>query len=89
MTLTLPLWVLGMALAMPAPAQEHPHPVDAKAATAPLIHRSPSQRYQPLGDATEPADWRAANRRVHEAGGWRAYAREAAAAASAAPVHKH
>ena len=68
-----------------APAQARPDPTDPKAEVPPARPPSALQRYKPLGEA-ELADWRAANRRVQEAGGWRAYAREAAASA---PAHKH
>jgi hypothetical protein len=66
-------------------AQARPDPSDPKAEVPPARHTSALQHYKPLSEA-EPADWRASNRRVQEAGGWRAYAREAAASA---PAHKH
>lgn len=66
-------------------AQARPNPTDPKAEVPPVRHQSALQHYKPLSEA-ELADWRSANRRVQEAGGWRAYAREAAASA---PAHKH
>lgn len=77
----------GSALAQTKPAE----PIDAKASVPPQVYRSNLQSYKPFSEA-ELADWRAANQRVHAAGGWRSYAKEAAAAASApasAPTHKH
>lgn len=71
--------------ALSALAQARPDPTDPKAEVPPARHQSALQHYKPLSEA-ELADWRAANRRVQEAGGWRAYAREAAASA---PAHKH
>lgn len=94
---TLP-WLLALCAAAAhaqsvpkAPAAPDPA---APAASAPALHyRSSLQRYRPLQEQPV-ADWRAANRSVHEAGGWRAYAREGAAsapagAASAAHGHHH
>lgn len=67
------------ALADPATAPSvRPDPLDASAPTQPLPHRSVwADRRAPVADA-EPVDWRRANEAVHRAGGWRAYAREAA-----------
>lgn len=94
-------WVLALAMsaalgwAAPAQAQASSpttlaDPADPKTGTAPLIYRSALQRYQALQDLTL-RDWRAANQRVHEAGGWRVYLRESQASApasapSAAPL---
>jgi hypothetical protein len=85
-------WVLALAMsaalgwAAPAQAQASlpalADPADPKAGPAPLIYRSALQRYQPLQD-TSLRDWRAANQRVHEAGGWRVYLRESQASAAA------
>jgi hypothetical protein len=49
------------------------------------------QHYKPSRLDAPVSDWPASNRRVHEAGGWRAYAKEAAAAkpASAPSGHSH
>lgn len=43
------------------------------------------QSWSPVQDR----DWKAANRRVDEIGGWRAYLEEAAAAESGASAHQH
>jgi hypothetical protein len=67
-------------LAQSAP---RPDPLDAKAATAPLVYRSPLASYKKLADEAPSVAWRDANDTVERIGGWRAYAREANAAASA------
>jgi len=68
-------------------------PADPKATVPPLVYKSSLKPYKPQTE-TEVADWRAANERVRQAGGWRAYARESAASAptttpAAASSHKH
>jgi hypothetical protein len=63
--------------AQPAPAR--PDPADARAAVAPLAHRSALADYRKA--AAPPTAWRDANDTVERIGGWRAYAREAAASA--------
>lgn len=88
-------WVLTLAMsaalgwAAPAQAQASlptlADPSDPKAGPAPLIYRSALQRYQPVQDSSL-RDWRAANQRVHEAGGWRVYLRESQASAPASAV---
>lgn len=72
-------WALpGLLLPLAEAAHAAPDPADAKAAVSAQTYRSALSSYQPLQDPPPPvADWRAANRRVHEAGGWRAYLREA------------
>jgi len=76
----------------PAPAQSakaRPDPADAQAATAPLNHRSSLSQYRRPDAQVPPVAWRDANDAVERIGGWRAYAREAAAAPAApapAPV---
>jgi hypothetical protein len=74
---------LAAALALGAPASApSAHPADAAAAEPPLVHRSALSGYKRLSEP--PAiDWKAANQNVERIGGWRAYAREANAAASA------
>jgi hypothetical protein len=69
----------AMAMAQHAP---RPDPLDAKAATAPLVYRSAFTGYKKLADEAPPVAWREANDAVERIGGWRAYAREANAAAS-------
>ncbi|MCU7373624.1 hypothetical protein PEC18_23065 [Paucibacter sp. O1-1] len=73
----------GAALSALAQAEARPDGPQGRGASG--TPPSALQHYKPLSEA-ELADWRAANRRVQQAGGWRAYAREAAASA---PVHKH
>lgn len=87
----LSLAAAGAAAQTPARA---PDPTDARAVVSPATHVSPLSAYRRLGDET-PLPWREANDRVGRIGGWRAYAREAAApaapspAASAAAPHRH
>ena len=66
------------------PAQARPDPADAQAAVAPLTHRSALADYRKATAASAPTAWRDANDTVERIGGWRAYAREAAASAPAA-----
>jgi hypothetical protein len=74
---------LGAALALGAPASAQPaHPADAAATVPPLTYRSAFSGYKRLSEPPA-ADWKAANQNVERIGGWRAYAREANAAASA------
>ena len=68
------------ALAQTAPRTD---PLDAKAAAAPLVYRSAFTGYKKLAAEPPPVAWREANDAVERIGGWRAYAREANAAASA------
>ena len=68
------------ALAQTAPRTD---PLDAKAAAAPLVYRSAFTGYKKLAAESPPVTWREANDAVERIGGWRAYAREANAAASA------
>ncbi len=87
---------LGLSFSALVSAQTRSHdlpdPTDPKAHPTALVYRSALQHYRALQDPTL-RDWRAANQRVHEAGGWRVYLREsqasapasAASAASAAP----
>lgn len=71
------------AAAMVAAQAAAPDPLDARAATAPLVHRSAFDAYRRLGDE-QAVPWREANETVKRIGGWRNYAREAAAPAAAA-----
>lgn len=82
-------WLAAVALifALPAAAQRlpaRPDPADPKAATAPLVYRSALGDYRKAAAESPPTAWRAANDTVERIGGWRAYAREAAAAPAAA-----
>lgn len=76
------LCLMGSALAA-GPATRPPDPLDPQATVPPARHRP----VVPV--ATQPAevavgDWVRANTAVERIGGWRAYAREAAAPAAAA-----
>lgn len=62
-----------------------PDPLDAKASVPMLSYESPFSRYRPLSD-DKAVSWREANDEVTRIGGWRAYAREAQAPASATPA---
>jgi hypothetical protein len=57
-------------------------PLDPKAAVPAPAHRSAFDGYRRHDDA-KPVPWRQANDTVGRIGGWRAYAREAAASAPA------
>lgn len=58
-------------------------PANAGAVVPPLVHNSSLTRARPLTE-TPAVDWKDANDTVSRIGGWRAYAREAAAATAAA-----
>lgn len=63
-------WACAWLLAVPAAqAADAPPPETGRQPAAPF------DRYQGWRD-TPPADWRAANDRVGEVGGWRTYLRE-------------
>lgn len=75
---------VGLLLCCAAQAQTtpaaRPHdPLDAKATVPPVAHRSSLAAYR-AGGETQPVPWKQANDTVARIGGWRAYAREAAAA---------
>ncbi len=59
-----------------------PDPADANSANPPTIYQSPFADYRPLGE-DKNTPWKDANDTVGKIGGWRAYAREAAAAMKA------
>jgi hypothetical protein len=82
-------WLAALALmsALPSAAQRlpaRPEPADPKAVTAPLVYRSALGDYRKAAAESPPTAWRVANDAVERIGGWRAYAREAAAAPAAA-----
>jgi hypothetical protein len=58
-----------------------PDPLDAKAPVPALVYRSSLSSYRRLAEDA-PLPWRQANETVGRIGGWRAYAREASAAAA-------
>jgi hypothetical protein len=82
-----------IALSMPlaasaAMAQQHTHHAPPTPLAAPVspaqtadtgLYRSVFKDYRRFDAALELRDWREVNRTVHERGGWRAYAKEAAA----------
>jgi hypothetical protein len=72
----------GLALSQPAPSADRADPLNAQAAVPPVRHHSTFATYRRLSD-TPVGDWRQANDTVAKIGGWRAYAREAQAPASA------
>ena len=81
------LAALALTLTVPAgaqPAKARPDPADAQVAVVPLTHRSALADYRKVTAAAPPTAWRDANDTVERIGGWRAYAREAAASAPAA-----
>ena len=84
-------------LACTAQAQPaRPDPLDAAASVPSMRHESALRTYK-SSDVTKPVPWPDANATVERIGGWRAYARDAAAGASAPaasgpaapPPHKH
>ena len=68
-------FLLSLALAGSA-AVAQPDPLDARAPVPPVRHVT-TLRSRPAD--TPPGDWKQANDAVLKAGGWKAYAREAAA----------
>jgi len=81
--------VVGSSAAHAQAMRGHkPDPLDAAASVPAARHTSAFERYRRFGDA--PAvPWRQANDTVERIGGWRSYAREAAAPASAASAGHH
>lgn len=87
----------GVALAMAATTlglapgalaqSARPDPLNAKAQVPPTAYRSAFQGYRPNAE-TGVGAWADANKTMREAGGWRAYAKEARStdAASSAPA---
>lgn len=66
-------------------ATPRPDPLDARAAVPPVAHVSPLAVYRRAGELSV-GSWREANDTVTRIGGWRTYAREAAAPAASAPA---
>lgn len=83
--LALPLAALWLSHALAAPpppppaSTPKPQPTDAQASVPAQRHDSALKRYTPAAPL-EVADWLQSNQNVARIGGWRAYAREAAAA---------
>lgn len=76
----LALWAGLSALAASPP---RPDPADPAAPVPPAVHRPAFRDHRPAADPP-PARWPEANAHVGRIGGWRSYAREAAAPASGA-----
>lgn len=81
-------WLAVLLLAAPLhaaaqSAKPRPDPADAQAAAPALAHRSALAGYRKHDNGSPPLAWREANDAVERIGGWRAYAREAAAPAPA------
>jgi hypothetical protein len=78
------------AAALAAAAQNpRPDPLDARAAVPAAPYRSALSGYRSAASTPASAiEWKQANDEVARIGGWRAYAREAAAS-EPAPAHKH
>ena len=78
----LPALAAMAALAQPSDAS----PTSRAATTSPsLPFRSAMDGYKPFADE-KAIPWQQANETVYQRGGWRAYAKEAAAASPNAPV---
>ncbi|MFN3302860.1 MAG: hypothetical protein ACK44A_03980 [Roseateles sp.] len=79
---------LSLALLAPAPtlwAQTRPaDPADPQARVPEFRYVGALSRYRPLQEAPM-ASWQQANEKTHQAGGWRAYAREKLAEEPAQP----
>lgn len=78
------LLALGSVQAQNTAPATRPDPLNAQAAVPAPVYSSSLASYRRHADA-EPIGWREANDNVARIGGWRAYARESAAA-SATPA---
>ena len=79
-------WLAPAASAQSGASEaRRPDPMNPKAQVPALIYRSAFQGYRP-NTAADVGSWLDANKAVHQAGGWRAYAREAAQPDAAAPA---
>ncbi|HSI54134.1 MAG TPA: hypothetical protein VK981_09215 [Ramlibacter sp.] len=80
------LWpMLGALLCTPAVAQQAGQPSKAAGAPPAAPYQSAFENYRPYTDEAV-RDWNQSNTAVREAGGWRAYARQAQQPAASAPV---
>jgi hypothetical protein len=92
MTKTSPFLLAALLWPLAAPAQPiaradpHADPLEAKLSTPPLVYRSALAGYHGWSVESPPVAWREANDAVARIGGWRAYAREAAAPQTPAPA---
>jgi hypothetical protein len=81
------LCAAAFAAAAQAPRAD---PLDHRAVVPPAPYLSSLAGYRSAaGSAASAIGWKQANDEVARIGGWRAYARESAASAPAAPAHKH
>ena len=78
--------LLLSSVALAQKSAPRPDPLDAAAATTPLVHRSSFNGYKKHDSESPSLAWREANDAVERIGGWRAYAREAAAPAASSPA---
>ncbi|MDI4635223.1 hypothetical protein J7U46_19325 [Pelomonas sp. V22] len=70
-------WLAPLASAQStAPEARRPDPMNPKAQVPALVYRSAFQSYRPNAEV-ELGSWLDANKAVQQAGGWRAYAKEA------------
>jgi hypothetical protein len=76
---------LAQAPTQAAPAASRPDPINPQADVPAVSFVSAFADYRSAGDG-QVGNWQQANRTVTRIGGWRAYAREAAAPASAPPA---
>jgi hypothetical protein len=74
--------LVGAALAQTASSPARPTPSAMPEQTTPTEFRSALEGYKPYTEETT-VNWKAANDSTAQAGGWRAYAREASASAPA------
>ena len=77
-TLTVASLILGAVPPALSQTTAGPDPLDPRATVPPLVYRSVLQDYRPHAEA-EVGKWLDTNDRVGRIGGWRAYARQAAA----------
>ncbi len=73
--------IVTIALSLSGASIAAPDPTDEKNTVPPIRYQSPFRDYKPLGE-DKPIPWKAANDEVGRIGGWRAYAKEAQAAAA-------
>ena len=83
------LWATPAASAPSTPSAlpetRRPDPLNPQAQVPAALYRSAFEGYRPSAETAVGA-WPDANKAVQQAGGWRAYAREAAAPQSASPA---
>lgn len=73
--------IVTAALSLSGTSIAAPDPTDEKNIVPPVLYQSPFRDYRPLGE-DKPIPWKAANDEVARIGGWRAYAKQAQAAAA-------